>query len=46
MAAAIAATSPGGTSTPLSWSMISGIPPRENATTGVPQDIASATTNP
>jgi hypothetical protein len=46
MAAAIAATSPGGTRHPAWGAMSSGIPPRANATTGVPHAIASATTSP
>ena len=46
IAAAMAATSPGATSSPLWSSTISGMPPRANATTGVPQDIDSATTSP
>ena len=44
IAAAMAATSPGITSRPHFRSSTSGIPPRANATTGVPHDSASATT--
>ena len=46
IAAAMAATSPVGTSRPPAGSTISGMPPRAKATTGVPHIMASATTNP
>ncbi len=46
MAAAIAVTLPPGTNRPELSDTNSGMPPRANARTGVPQDIASATTSP